>query len=113
MTIPEVTVMDHFEGRCWLDWWVNSSTAFSVEMDVVITASDTGWQAHGHLTSDTDEERDGFVLLCELDPVFTLRFQDGSTIDVTVHPTGDHRRFTRAHQPGLLTGRLLNQPRLR
>ncbi|MEU6076866.1 hypothetical protein [Micromonospora sp. NPDC047074] len=87
--------MDRFEGRCWLDWWANSSTLFdSVEVAAVITASAAGWEAHGRLVSDVDEDRDGFAFLCDLDPVFTLRFEDGSTIDVTVHPTDDHRRFT-------------------
>ncbi|RZT77238.1 hypothetical protein EV382_0386 [Micromonospora violae] len=59
--------MDRFEGRCWLDWWANSST---------------------------NKDLDGFAFLCDLDPVFTLRFEDASTFDVTVHPTDDHRGFT-------------------
>ncbi|GHJ15339.1 hypothetical protein [Micromonospora sp. AKA38] len=87
--------MDRFEGRCWLDWWANTSTLLgSVEVAVVITASDAGWGAHGHLVSDTDEDRDGLAFLCDQDPVFTLRFEDERITAVTVHPTDDHRRFT-------------------
>jgi len=86
--------MDRFEGRCWLDWWANSSTLLgSAEVAAVITASDGGWEAHARLASDTDEERNAFAFLCDLDPVFTLRFEDGSTVPVTVRPTDDRRRF--------------------
>ncbi|KAB1914618.1 hypothetical protein [Micromonospora sp. AMSO31t] len=87
--------MDGFEGRCWLDWWANRSNLLgSVEVAVVVTADDTGWNAQGRVVSDTDEERDGFAVLCDQDPVFALRFEDGSTVAVTVHPTDDHRQFT-------------------
>ncbi|MCP3785228.1 hypothetical protein NLX85_17830 [Micromonospora sp. A3M-1-15] len=55
-------------------------------MAVVITASDAGWDAHRRLASDTDEDRDGFAFLCDQDPVFTLRFEEESTVAVTVHP---------------------------
>ncbi|HEX5598654.1 MAG TPA: hypothetical protein VFX61_21940 [Micromonosporaceae bacterium] len=87
--------MDRFEGHCWLEWWANASTLFdSLEVTVVITTNDAGWDAQGRLASGTDEDRDGFAFLCDLDPVFTLRFEDGSTVDVAVHPADDHRRFT-------------------
>jgi hypothetical protein len=52
---------------------------------VVITATGGGWDARGHLLSDDDEGREGFVFLCDLDPAFMLRFEDGGTIPVTVH----------------------------
>ena len=100
--------MDRFEGRCWLDWWANSSTLLgSAEIAVVITATGGGWDARGHLLSDDDEEREGFVFLCDLDPVFMLRFEDGSTIPVTVHtleqqpvrPDRIHRARTAVDQP--------------
>jgi hypothetical protein len=86
--------MDRFEGRCWLDWWANFSTVLAcVEVAVVITATGTGWDAHGRLVSNDDEDREGFAFLCDLDPVFTLRFDDESALAVTVHPTDGHRRF--------------------
>jgi hypothetical protein len=93
--------MDRFEAHCWLDWWANPSTNLGgVEATVAITASDAGWQAHGNLISAEDDNRDGFAFLCDLDPVFTLRFDDQSTIAVTVHPANDHRRFTLTEYTG-------------
>lgn len=78
--------------RCWLDWWANSSTRLgSVEVAVTVTAGAAGWQAHGRLIGDGAEEREGFAFLCDLDPVFTLRFADGSTFTVVVHPADDDR----------------------
>lgn len=83
--------MDRFEARCWLDWWANSSTLLgSVEVAVDIAATDAGWRARGRLVSDEDQEP--FAFLSDLDPVFLLRFEDGSTVAVTVHPDG-HRDF--------------------
>ena len=72
--------------RCWLDWWANSSALLgSFEVSVVVTADGAGWAASGHLVDDNDD----FAFLCELDPVFQLRFDDESTLTVTVHPAGD------------------------
>ncbi|WP_433075728.1 hypothetical protein ACQP1P_29820 [Dactylosporangium sp. CA-052675] len=93
--------MDSVEGRAWLEWWANSSTLLgSVEVAVVITTSGAGWDAHGCLTSANDEDREGFAFLCDLDPVFLLRFEDESTVAVTVRPTGEHRRFTLTEYTG-------------
>jgi hypothetical protein len=97
-----MVTMDRFEGRCWLDWWANSSTNFGgVEVSVMITSIETGWDAHGQLVNEliSDDEREGFALLCDMDPVLTLRFKDGSTIDVTVTPTDDNR-FTLTEYTG-------------
>lgn len=93
--------MDRFEGRCWLDWWANSTLNLGgSEVQVVITPTGTGWDAHGQLIHDEDDEREGFAFLCDLDPVFTLRFHDDSTVPVTVTPTDDHRRFTLTEYTG-------------
>ncbi|MEV4532647.1 hypothetical protein AB0J82_02335 [Asanoa sp. NPDC049518] len=93
--------MNRIEARCWLDWWANSSTLLgSVEVVVVVTATHTGWNARGHLAGDADEDRDGFAFLCDLDPVFTLRFEDESTVAVAVQPSDDHRRFALAEYTG-------------
>lgn len=85
--------MDRFEGRCWLDWWANSSTNLGgFDVSVVITRTKTGWDAHGQSANDpvSDDELEAFIFLCDLDPVFTLRFQDGSTFQVTVTRTDAH-----------------------
>ncbi|MEU3456728.1 hypothetical protein ABZ671_24465 [Micromonospora sp. NPDC006766] len=93
--------MDRFEGRCWLDWWANSSTLLgSVEVAVVITVAGAGWEGGGRLVSESDEDREAFAFLCELDPVFTLRFEDESAVVVTVHPTDGHRRFSLTEYTG-------------
>lgn len=77
--------MDGLECRCWLDWWANPITVLaSAETQITITRSGNAWSARGQLTND--EDREGFDFLCNLDPVFSLRFQDGSTITVSVHP---------------------------
>ncbi|GAA0580344.1 hypothetical protein GCM10010172_76670 [Paractinoplanes ferrugineus] len=78
--------MDVFEARCHLDWWANSATRLaSVAVLVVITPIEAGWAGAGHLSGADDDIREGFAFLCELDPVFTLGFDDGSECAVTVH----------------------------
>jgi len=90
--------VERFEGRGWLEWWANSSTMLaSVEIAMVVTVDGRDWSGQGHLVSGNDDDRDGFVLLCELDPVFLLRFDsegDGDGVPVTVHDLKDGgRRF--------------------
>jgi hypothetical protein len=51
-----------------------------------LAATDAGWHPHGSLTSDTDADREGFAFLCDLDPVFALRFEDESAVAVIVTP---------------------------
>jgi hypothetical protein len=40
----------------------------SVEIGVVIAATDAGWTAEAHLISDNNGEHDGFVFLRDIDP---------------------------------------------
>ena len=90
--------MDLFEGRCRLDWWANRSTNLGgIEASVVITPAGTGWAAHGRLISDDD--REALASLCAMDPVFTLRFHDGSNVQVVLAQTSD-RRFTLTEYTG-------------
>ncbi|MFG2070769.1 hypothetical protein ACGFKZ_28270 [Micromonospora tulbaghiae] len=101
--------MDRFEGRCWLDWRANSSTLLdSVEVVVVIAAATGGWEANGRLVSDSDEDREAFAFLCELDPVFALRIEDESVVAVTVHPTDGHRRFSLTEHTGPVQRSVVN-----
>ncbi|MEV6598596.1 hypothetical protein AB0M36_17220 [Actinoplanes sp. NPDC051346] len=93
--------MERFEGHCHLDWWANSMTLLaSVEVAVAIATTDTGWSAEGRLLTDDEDEREGFAFLCEMDPVFELRFEDESTITVNVHPAGEVDRFTLTEYAG-------------
>ena len=85
--------MERFEGRCRLDWWANSVTLLaSVEIELTVAVTTAGWAADGHLIDSGDD--DGFISLCEMDPVFLLWIDDESTIAVTVHPAEDGRRFS-------------------
>lgn len=102
--------MDRYEGRCWLDWWANSSTLLgSVEVAVVIAAVASGWEADGRLVSESDEDCEAFSFLCELDAVFALRFEDGSVVAVTVHPTAGHRRFSITEYTGPVQRSVVNR----
>ncbi len=93
--------MDGVEIRCHLDWSANSVTLLaSVEIAVVIATADTGWAAAGRLVSDDEEEHDGFIFLSDTDSVFILRFDDESTIAVTVHPPDGNRRFALTEYTG-------------
>ncbi|MET7752982.1 hypothetical protein [Micromonospora sp. NPDC005367] len=102
--------MDRFECRCWLDWWANSSTLLgSVEVSVVVTAITGSWEADGRLVSESDEDREAFAFLCELDPVFTLRFEDESVVAVTVHPIDGRTRFTLTEYTGPVQRSVVNR----
>jgi hypothetical protein len=49
--------MQHFQGRCYLDWWANSTTCLaSIEVTLVATFADSHWAAEGRLVSDDSEE---------------------------------------------------------
>lgn len=61
---------------------------------VVIVPTESWWDARGRLLAGGDE-CELFTFLRDMDPVFTLRFPDGSAVEVTVTPAGD-RRFTLA-----------------
>lgn len=93
--------MERFDGRCRLEWWANRSTLLgSVDVAVVISADGGGWEAHGSLVDDRGPDREAFALLCDLDPVFTLRFDDASTVVVVVHPADEQGRFTLTEYAG-------------
>ena len=92
--------MDRFEGCCHLDWWANAVTCLaSVAVSVVITVAETGWAAEGRLVGADDEGREGFAFLCDMDPVFTLRFDEESELAVTVH-RGEGDGFTLTEYTG-------------
>lgn len=84
----------------WTGWANTSILLDGVEVAVVIITNGAGWDAHGRLSSDTHEDRDGFAFLCDLDPVITLRFDDGSTVAVTVHVADGRHRFTLTEYTG-------------
>ena len=86
--------MDRIERHGWLDWWANRSTVLgSVEATVTITSAVDGWHAIGRLLTGDSEEREGFAFFCALDPVWSLRFDDDSTITVNVELLEDPSEF--------------------
>lgn len=96
--------VDRFEGHCHLDWWANSATCLaSVAVSVVITVAKNGWAAEGRLVGASDEERKGFAFLCDVDPVFSLRFDDETEVVVTVHRGGGGDNFTLTEYTGTVS----------
>ncbi|MFE3270844.1 hypothetical protein [Streptomyces sp. NPDC059215] len=78
--------MDSHEGNATLEWWANRSTCLGrLRVQVVVRA------AGDNLTSEATlecplaaEDRESFDFLMHLDPHFTLRFDDASTLLVKV-----------------------------
>ena len=80
--------------RAWLDWWANSATRLgSIEVELEAGATDAG-DTRGRLVADSFGTLEDFEFLCSLDPVFSLRFADGSMVAVRVAATGDRREVT-------------------
>ncbi|MET9554503.1 hypothetical protein [Streptomyces sp. NPDC006645] len=78
--------MDGWEGTATLEWWANQSTCLG-KFAVLATACVTGrdWPCGVILDPPlSDDDRAGFDFLMELDPLFTLRFGEESTLLVNV-----------------------------
>ncbi|NUT34396.1 MAG: hypothetical protein HOV79_15105 [Hamadaea sp.] len=89
--------MDRYEGPCRRDWHANPAACMaSVAVHVDITSTAEGWDASGRLADPADHE--GFELLCDLDPVFELRFPNDDHLTVVVeHASGE--RFSMSDRP--------------
>ncbi|WP_370093309.1 hypothetical protein [Streptacidiphilus sp. MAP12-20] len=78
--------MDSWAGIATLEWWANRSTClgtFGARATIRVTAAD--WMSAAVLDPPlSDDDREVFGLLMDLDPVFTLRFEEGSTLLVNV-----------------------------
>lgn len=87
--------MDRYEGTATLEWWANRSTClgrFPVRVAVRVTGN--GWTCEASLTPvPSREDRERFDVLLRLDPVFTLVFEEKSTLPVTVAAAGDDGRL--------------------
>jgi hypothetical protein len=71
-----------------------------VSVSVVATAG-SGWNAEANLIGASEDDREGFVFLCDLDPVFLLRFVGEGTVLVAVHDIQDGgRRFSLSEYRG-------------
>jgi hypothetical protein len=95
--------MDSYQGAATLEWWANGSTClgeFDVQVHVCVT--DGNWACDAELDPErlSDDHCEVLDLLMGLDPVFTLRFDEGSEILVNVLRAGDSRRLTlTAYEP--------------
>ncbi|WEH43092.1 hypothetical protein [Streptomyces sp. AM 2-1-1] len=86
--------MDSYEGTVMLEWWANRSTCLGrFGVQVVRTAEDT-WSSKATLESSlTTEDKENLDFLMQLDPHFTLRFDDASTLLVKVVKAGAEGRL--------------------
>ncbi|WP_225648850.1 hypothetical protein [Streptomyces solaniscabiei] len=88
--------MDNYEGLATLEWWANPSTClgeWGVQVTVRVTGG--GWSCDAVLEPPLSaEDREGFDFLMAVDPLFTLRFEEGSTMHVNVIAAGDDGRLT-------------------
>ena len=85
-------------NQAWLDWWANSSTRLgSIEVKLDLGSTDDGGDARAWLVSGGRGVIEEFEFLCSLDPMFSLRFDDGSTVAVRVVTT-PHRREVTLHE---------------
>ncbi|MFJ8444373.1 hypothetical protein [Kitasatospora griseola] len=82
--------MESYDGIATLEWWANPSTCLgSFRVALSVSAVGDGWKSVAMLDGRLSEvDRGGFDFLLQLDPVFTLRFTDGSTVWVNVLTEG-------------------------
>ena len=85
--------MDSLATSGRLEWWANSLTCLAAfEVSVKLTTLEDVWEATGQLARP--DEASGLATVCDLDPVFDLRFPDESTITVEVTPLTPTGHFT-------------------
>lgn len=85
--------MDSYDGAARLDWWANRSTclgSYGVRVAVRVSGDVRTCEATVEPRLSA-EDQEGFDFLMELDPLFTLRFDDESTVLVEVVATGGGR----------------------
>jgi hypothetical protein len=87
--------MDSCEGTAMLEWRANRSTCLGrlgVQVTVRVTGND--WTCYAILDPPlSTEDQEGFDFLMEVDPLFTLRFDEGTTIQTRVVAAGDDGRL--------------------
>ena len=83
--------MDSYEGTARLEWWANRSTCWGrlgVRVTVRVTGND--WTCDAILEPPLSaEDRENFDVLMKLDPLFTLRFDEGNILLVNVVAAGE------------------------
>ncbi|MFX4294187.1 hypothetical protein [Streptomyces bohaiensis] len=76
--------MDSYEGAATLEWWVNRLTCLGgLRVEVAVRAAGDTWTSEATLEpplAADDRERIELLMQLKLDPHFTLRFDDASTV---------------------------------
>ncbi|MFC1408575.1 hypothetical protein ACEZCY_04680 [Streptacidiphilus sp. N1-12] len=103
--------MDSWEGAAELEWWANRITCLDgIGVRVTVCVSGDDWTCDAVFDPPLSRDaQEGFDFLMELDPLFTLRFDEegtmpteirsfdgGSTILVDVSVTEDQGRLSLA-----------------
>ncbi|MEU5211832.1 hypothetical protein [Streptomyces sp. NPDC020742] len=80
--------MNNDEDLAHLEWWANPSTCLArIPIRIEVIAGDA-WNAAVSPELD-DQTRDGLEFLIDLSPVFTLRFDNDSVVEVAAGHSGD------------------------
>ncbi|GAA3834422.1 hypothetical protein GCM10022403_079060 [Streptomyces coacervatus] len=92
--------MDSYEGTATLEWWANGSTCLSrVGVRVAVLVTGNGWTCEALVEPPLSaEDRESFDFLMKLDLLFTLRFDEESTLLVNVAAADDGRLILTAYQ---------------
>ncbi|MCX4719194.1 hypothetical protein OG818_26000 [Streptomyces virginiae] len=88
--------MDSYQGAATLHWWANGSTCLGeFDVQVSIGVADRNWACDALLGPEhlSDDHREVFDFLMDLDAFFTLRFDEGSEILVDAVRAGDGERL--------------------
>ncbi|MFJ8978935.1 hypothetical protein [Streptomyces sp. NPDC102282] len=87
--------MDSYEDAATLDWWADRSTCLGrLGVQVAVRTVGNNWTSEATLESPlASEHRESFDFLMRLDPHFTLRFDDASTLLVKVVEAGVEGRL--------------------
>jgi hypothetical protein len=98
--------MDSYEGPATLEWWANRSTCLgSVAVNLTVAVIGTAWTCEASFSNSlTEDEQEGFDFLMALDPVFTLRFEDDSTLVVDVAENESGGLALTAHESTATSG---------
>ncbi|MGW1411251.1 hypothetical protein [Streptomyces sp. NPDC002403] len=78
--------MDSYEGTATLEWWANRSTCLSrLGVRVAVRFAGNRWTCDASLAPlPSVEHWESFILLMQVDPHFTLCFDEESTLLVRV-----------------------------
>ncbi|MFD7874871.1 hypothetical protein ACFV5G_12320 [Streptomyces sp. NPDC059766] len=85
--------MDSYEGTATLEWWANRWTCFGrIGVRVTIRVTGNDWTCEATVEPSLPaKDRETFDFLMELDPLFTLRLDEDSTLQVNAVAGQDGR----------------------